>query len=80
MATLRDIQRRIRSVQSTQKITRGHEDGGGGEAAPRPGAHHRRAAVRAARWPSCSASLVRRAEGDAHPLLARATGGRASGW
>jgi len=70
MATLRDIRRRIRSVESTQKITRAMKLVA---AAKLRRAQERLLAARpyALKMAELLASLVRRAEGDAHPLLVR---------
>jgi F-type H+-transporting ATPase subunit gamma len=70
MATLRDIRRRIRSVESTQKITRAMK--------LVAAAKFRRAQERvlsarpyATKMAELLSSLGRRAEGEAHPLLVR---------
>jgi F-type H+-transporting ATPase subunit gamma len=70
MATLRDIRRRIRSVESTQKITRAMKLVA---AAKLRRAQDRILAARpyAVKMAELLSSLVRRAEGDAHPLLVR---------
>ena len=70
MATLRDIRRRIRSVESTQKITRAMKLVA---AAKLRRAQERLVSGRpyAAKMAALLSSLVRRAEGDAHPLLVR---------
>ncbi|HEU4437945.1 MAG TPA: ATP synthase F1 subunit gamma [Methylomirabilota bacterium] len=70
MATLRDIRRRIRSVESTQKITRAMKLVA---AAKLRRAQERILAARpyAVKMAELLSSLVRRAEGDAHPLLVR---------
>jgi F-type H+-transporting ATPase subunit gamma len=70
MATLRDIRRRIRSVESTQKITRAMKLVA---AAKLRRAQERIIAARpyAAKMAELLASLVSRAEGEAHPLLVR---------
>ncbi len=75
MATLRDIQRRIRSVQSTQKITKAMKLVA---AAKLRRAQERITAARpyAVKMSELLAGLVGRTEGDAHPLLARRTTGR----
>jgi len=75
MATLRDIQRRIRSVQSTQKITKAMKLVA---AAKLRRAQERITAARpyAIKMGELLSSLVARTEGDAHPLLARRTAGR----
>jgi F-type H+-transporting ATPase subunit gamma len=75
MATLRDIQRRIRSVQSTQKITKAMKLVA---AAKLRRAQERITAARpyAIKMGELLSSLVARSEGDAHPLLARRTTGR----
>jgi F-type H+-transporting ATPase subunit gamma len=75
MATLRDIQRRIRSVQSTQKITKAMKLVA---AAKLRRAQERITAARpyAQKMTELLSGLVGRAEGDAHPLLARRAGGR----
>jgi F-type H+-transporting ATPase subunit gamma len=75
MATLRDIQRRIRSVQSTQKITKAMKLVA---AAKLRRAQERITAARpyAIKMAELLSGLVGRAEGDAHPLLARRTTGR----
>jgi F-type H+-transporting ATPase subunit gamma len=70
MATLRDIKRRIRSVESTQKITRAMKLVA---AAKLRRAQERILAARpyAVKMAELLASLVSRAEGEAHPLLVR---------
>ena len=70
MATLRDIRRRIRSVESTQKITRAMKLVA---AAKLRRAQERLLAARpyATRMADLLASLVGRAAGEAHPLLVR---------
>jgi F-type H+-transporting ATPase subunit gamma len=75
MATLRDIKRRIRSVESTQKITRAMK--------LVAAAKFRRAQERiigarpyAQKMGELLGSLVGRVGDDGHPLLARRTGGR----
>jgi F-type H+-transporting ATPase subunit gamma len=70
MATLRDIRRRIRSVESTQKITRAMKLVA---AAKLRRAQERILSARpyAVKMAELLSSLVRRAEGDAHPLLVR---------
>ena len=70
MATLRDIRRRIRSVESTQKITRAMKLVA---AAKLRRAQERIVAARpyAVKMAELLSSLVRRAEGEAHPLLVR---------
>ncbi|HEV8440220.1 MAG TPA: ATP synthase F1 subunit gamma [Methylomirabilota bacterium] len=70
MATLRDIRRRIRSVQSTQKITRAMKLVA---AAKLRRAQERIVAARpyARKMGELMANLVARAESDRHPLLAR---------
>jgi len=70
MATLRDIRRRIRSVESTQKITRAMKLVA---AAKLRRAQERLLSGRpyAAKMAELLSSLVRRAEGEAHPLLVR---------
>src|SRR5678815_2298610 len=75
MATLRDIQRRIRSVQSTQKITKAMKLDA---ASKLRRAQERLTAARpyAIKMGELLSGLVGRTEGDAHPLLARRTGGR----
>src|SRR3989338_7934903 len=75
MATLRDIQRRIRSVQSTQKITRAMKLVA---AAKLRRAQERITEARpyANRMRELLGSLVSRAGGEGHPLLARRTTGR----
>jgi len=75
MATLRDIQRRIRSVQSTQKITKAMKLVA---AAKLRRAQERLIAARpyAIKMGELLSDLVGRAEGDAHPLLARRDTGR----
>jgi F-type H+-transporting ATPase subunit gamma len=75
MATLRDIQRRIRSVQSTQKITRAMKLVA---AAKLRRAQERITEARpyANRMRELLGSLVSRAGGAGHPLLARRTTGR----
>jgi F-type H+-transporting ATPase subunit gamma len=75
MATLRDIQRRIRSVQSTQKITKAMKLVA---AAKLRRAQERITAARpyAIKMGELLSDLVGRTEGDAHPLLARRTTGR----
>jgi F-type H+-transporting ATPase subunit gamma len=75
MATLRDIQRRIRSVQSTQKITKAMKLVA---ASKLRRAQERLTAARpyAIKMGELLSGLVGRTEGDAHPLLARRTTGR----
>ncbi len=75
MATLRDIRRRIRSVQSTQKITRAMKLVA---AAKLRRAQERIVAARpyAAKMGELMSNLVVRAEADRHALLARREGGR----
>src|SRR5262245_5122320 len=75
MPTLRDIRRRIRSVQSTQKITKAMKLVA---AAKFRRAQERILAARpyAIKMSELLADLVGRTEGDAHPLLARRTTGR----
>jgi F-type H+-transporting ATPase subunit gamma len=75
MATLRDIQRRIRSVQSTQKITKAMKLVA---AAKLRRAQERITAARpyAIKMGELLSGLVGRTESDAHPLLARRTTGR----
>jgi F-type H+-transporting ATPase subunit gamma len=70
MATLRDIRRRIRSVESTQKITRAMKLVA---AAKLRRAQERLLSARpyALKMAELLSSLVRRAEGEAHPLLVR---------
>jgi F-type H+-transporting ATPase subunit gamma len=70
MATLRDIRRRIRSVESTQKITRAMKLVA---AAKLRRAQERLVSARpyAVKMAELLSSLVRRAEGEAHPLLVR---------
>jgi len=70
MATLRDIRRRIRSVESTQKITRAMKLVA---AAKLRRAQERIMSARpyAVKMAELLSSLVRRAEGEAHPLLVR---------
>ena len=70
MATLRDIRRRIRSVESTQKITRAMKLVA---AAKLRRAQERIVSARpyAVKMAALLSSLVRRAEGEAHPLLVR---------
>ncbi len=70
MATLRDIRRRIRSVESTQKITRAMKLVA---AAKLRRAQDRILAARpyAVKMAELLSSLVRRTEGEAHPLLVR---------
>ena len=70
MATLRDIRRRIRSVESTQKITRAMKLVA---AAKLRRAQERIISARpyAVKMAELLSSLVRRAEGEAHPLLVR---------
>ena len=70
MATLRDIRRRIRSVESTQKITRAMKLVA---AAKLRRAQERVLSARpyAVKMAELLSSLVRRAEGEAHPLLVR---------
>ena len=70
MATLRDIKRRIRSVESTQKITRAMKLVA---AAKLRRAQERIMSARpyAVKMAELLSSLVRRAEGEAHPLLVR---------
>jgi F-type H+-transporting ATPase subunit gamma len=75
MATLRDIRRRIRSVQSTQKITRAMKLVA---AAKLRRAQERITEARpyALKMAELLSSLVTRAGDEAHPLLARRTTGR----
>lgn len=75
MATLRDIRRRIRSVQSTQKITRAMKLVA---AAKLRRAQERIVAARpyAYKMQELLGGLVGRAGEEAHPLLARRTGPR----
>jgi F-type H+-transporting ATPase subunit gamma len=75
MATLRDIKRRIRSVQSTQKITKAMKLVA---ASKLRRAQERITAARpyAIKMGELLSGLVGRTEGDAHPLLARRTTGR----
>jgi F-type H+-transporting ATPase subunit gamma len=75
MATLRDIQRRIRSVQSTQKITRAMKLVA---AAKLRRAQDRILAARpyATKMAELLGHLVSGAEGDGHPLLERRQGPR----
>jgi len=75
MATLRDIRRRIRSVQSTQKITRAMKLVA---AAKLRRAQERIVEARpyALKMAELLSSLVTRAGDEAHPLLARRTTGR----
>jgi F-type H+-transporting ATPase subunit gamma len=75
MATLRDIRRRIRSVQSTQKITRAMKLVA---AAKLRRAQERIIAARpyATKMSELTSSLVVRAEPERHPLLTRHPGGR----
>jgi F-type H+-transporting ATPase subunit gamma len=75
MATLRDIRRRIRSVQSTQKITRAMKLVA---AAKLRRAQERIIAARpyAIKMGELMSNLVVRAERDRHPLLAERGGGR----
>jgi F-type H+-transporting ATPase subunit gamma len=75
MATLRDIRRRIRSVQSTQKITRAMKLVA---AAKLRRAQERIIAARpyAIKMGDLMSHLVARADTEGHPLLARRTGGR----
>ena len=70
MATLRDIRRRIRSVESTQKITRAMKLVA---AAKLRRAQERILSARpyAMKMAELLSSLVSRAEGEAHPLLER---------
>jgi F-type H+-transporting ATPase subunit gamma len=70
MATLRDIRRRIRSVESTQKITRAMKLVA---AAKLRRAQERLLSARpyAVKMAELLASLVSRAEAEAHPLLVR---------
>jgi F-type H+-transporting ATPase subunit gamma len=70
MATLRDIRRRIRSVESTQKITRAMKLVA---AAKLRRAQERIMSARpyAVKMAELLSSLVRRAESEAHPLLVR---------
>ncbi len=70
MPTLRDIRRRIRSVESTQKITRAMKLVA---AAKLRRAQERILAARpyAVKMAELLSSLVSRAEGEAHPLLVR---------
>src|SRR5262245_32966521 len=75
MATLRDIRRRIRSVQSTQKITRAMKLVA---AAKLRRAQERVLAARpyATKMAELMSTLVMRAEADRHPLLTRHVGAR----
>src|SRR6266545_5530920 len=75
MATLRDIRRRIRSVESTQKITRAMKLVA---AAKLRRAQERILEARpyALKMAELLANLVARAGTEAHPLLARRTTGR----
>ncbi|HET7874742.1 MAG TPA: ATP synthase F1 subunit gamma [Methylomirabilota bacterium] len=75
MATLRDIKRRIRSVESTQKITKAMKLVA---AAKLRRAQERILSARpyASKMAELLASLVRRAGEESHPLLAQRTGGR----
>jgi F-type H+-transporting ATPase subunit gamma len=75
MATPRDIRRRIRSVQSTQKITRAMKLVA---AAKLRRAQERIIAARpyAEKMGALLGSLVTRVGGESHPLLARRTTGR----
>jgi F-type H+-transporting ATPase subunit gamma len=75
MATLRDIQRRIRSVQSTQKITKAMKLVA---AAKLRRAQERIVEARpyAIKMAELLSNLVGRAGDEAHPLLARRTTGR----
>jgi F-type H+-transporting ATPase subunit gamma len=75
MATLRDIRRRIRSVQSTQKITRAMKLVA---AAKLRRAQERIVAARpyADKMSALLGSLVTRVGSESHPLLARRPGGR----
>jgi F-type H+-transporting ATPase subunit gamma len=75
MATLRDIRRRIRSVESTQKITRAMKLVA---AAKLRRAQERIVEARpyAIKMAELLSNLVGRAGDDAHPLLARRTTGR----
>jgi F-type H+-transporting ATPase subunit gamma len=75
MATLRDIRRRIRSVQSTQKITRAMKLVA---ASKLRRAQERITAARpyAQKMTALLGSLVTRAGDESHPLLARRTTGR----
>ena len=75
MATLRDIRRRIRSVQSTQKITRAMKLVA---AAKLRRAQERIMAARpyAAKMSELTTHVVARAEPDRHALLTRRAGGR----
>src|SRR5262245_28227172 len=75
MPTLRDIRRRIRSVESTQKITRAMKLVA---AAKLRRAQERLVAARpyAQKMGELMSNLVRRTETDQHPLLTRRTGGR----
>ena len=75
MATLRDIRRRIRSVQSTQKITRAMKLVA---AAKLRRAQERILSARpyASKMAELLGNLVRGAEGEAHPLLEQREGPR----
>src|SRR5947199_37615 len=75
MATLRDIRRRIRSVESTQKITRAMKLVA---AAKLRRAQERILAARpyAEKMAELMSSLVARVDAAQHPLLARRPGGR----
>lgn len=75
MATLRDIHRRIRSVQSTQKITKAMKLVA---AAKLRRAQERITEARpyAIKMAELLGGLVNRTEADSHPLLAQRAGGR----
>src|SRR3989304_777933 len=75
MATLRDIQRRIRSVQSTQKITKAMKLVA---AAKLRRAQERMTEARpyAIKMAELLGGLVTRTEADSHPLLAQRAEGR----
>ena len=74
MPSLIDIRRRIRSVQEHAADHQGHEDGLGGEAAPRAGPRDRRASLRARCCAQMLANVAARPpiadERLQHPLLA----------
>jgi F-type H+-transporting ATPase subunit gamma len=75
MPTLRDIQRRIRSVQSTQKITRAMKLVAASKLR-RAQARVTEARPYAQKMGELLANLVGRAGGEAHPLLAQRPTGR----
>jgi F-type H+-transporting ATPase subunit gamma len=75
MATLRDIRRRIRAVQSTQKITRAMKLVAAAKLR-RAEERIREARPYARKMSELLGSLALRTSADSHPLLARREGGR----